>query len=437
MYSNREIRKGYRYAVCTAIAVALTAGYVSDVPFAKANSGSGASEVIVYSQEKDLAKAEKAVVGQPGDASLRAALARAYLGAGRFESAVETFRDAIALGDQSSSTALSLAIAYVGTGRNADALTLLNQRRDSLPASDYGLAIALAGDTGRGVAVLSDELRGGNSDVKLRQNLAYAFALDGRWLEARLMAAQDVGADQLDERISDWAAQARPEDYRQRVASLLGVPVRSDQGQPEFLALSNSGDEAPTALALADSEAVDSANGELPAVESGESNWSVDDSQSSGLYAADDPSSSRQFDEAFAVSDSSSRFVSRPVVQSIPSSSEPATRKSWHPSPTGRSTHLVQLGSFSSPGNAERAWKIYQNRYPTLRDHDLRITEAVVNGKNFWRVAAAGYDYSSARSMCSSVKMSGFGCIAHAEARPLPGALPQGSGSGPMRARRR
>lgn len=481
MYSNRENRKTLRYAVCTALAASLIAGCAGGNPLAKANSKAAVAATSAnYPSEKVITKAEKAVAKAPRDASLRVELANAYLGAGRFEAAVVTFEDAISLGVNSPRTALSLALAYAGSGHNAKALTVLDQWRDSIPASDYGLAIALAGETSRGVAVLSDELRGGTVDAKLRQNLAYAYALDGRWREARLMAAQDLPADQLDARISEWAMQGRAQDYRKRVAGLLGAPVRSDSGQPEHLALSNISAEAQPMMAMAASEppvaAVSEApalaantDRELPLVESSESFSGAGTSEpsspvlpvekqaaaplspkpavrvnpqpvreASAVVARNEPVSApvgQEFDDAFAAPDSSQRYVSRPVVQPVPSRDEPVPVASRATSQRG-SSHLVQLGSFSSLKNAQRARKIYQRRHPDLAEQDLRITKAVVRGKKYWRVAAVGYDRRSARKMCSNVKIRGFGCIAYAASRPLPGALPQPSGSGPMRARR-
>jgi len=79
----------------------------------------------------------------------------------------------------------------------------------------------------------------------MRQNLAYAYALDGSWREAKLMAQQDVPADKLNERLQTWAAMASPDDTRRRVASLIGAPLRSDTGQPMALARS----ELPGTLA--------------------------------------------------------------------------------------------------------------------------------------------------------------------------------------------
>lgn len=454
MHSTRANRKSFRFAVCTALAAGLVAGAAVADPFS--GNGSEAVAKAEYSDNKVLAKAEKAVVRDPQNIALRAELASAYLGAGRFDSAITTYEDAIALGDASPRTALSLALAYAGTGRNADAKALLDQWRDSIPASDFGLAVALAGDTGRGVSILSDQLRGDNANAKLRQNLAYAYALDGRWREARVMAAQDLPANLLDARISEWAMQGRPEDYQKRVAGMIGAPVIADAGQPAFLALNGAAPEARPAMAVADLPApAPVRDSELPPVDSGESFWGFETREPASLlapvekYAAAPPSpqpaarsmpaetpAAKAFGEAFAASDTGPDFISRPVVQAIPERKVEKSRLAIARLPSTDSTHLVQLGSFSSRENAERAWKIYQRRYPSLAGRDLQITEAVVRGKRYWRVAAAGFDRSSARSMCSSVKGRGHGCIAYHQGSPLPGAVQQ-AGSGQMLARRR
>jgi hypothetical protein len=86
-------------------------------------------------------------------------------------------------------------------------------------------------------------------------------------------------------------------------------------------------------------------------------------------------------------------------------------------------SHLVQLGSFSSKANAERAWSIFLSRNPELAQFDRKLTEAVVGGKRYWRVSAAGFDRGSARQMCSTVRTRGGACILWAAGNPLPGAV--------------
>jgi hypothetical protein len=88
------------------------------------------------------------------------------------------------------------------------------------------------------------------------------------------------------------------------------------------------------------------------------------------------------------------------------------------------STHLVQLGSFSSEANARRAWDIFTAHNAELRNYRLTITPAVVNGRNFWRVAAAGLDGNAARHLCSDVRNRGGACFAYAANRAPAGAAP-------------
>jgi len=437
-----------RYAFGTALAAALLAGGAGMSQTAFADRGVASQE---RSSIKAIAKAEKAAAKAPRNAAMRVSLGHAYLASGRFESAVQAFRDALSLGDATASTALSLSLAQVASGDQGGGVATLDQWRESIPASDFGLALALAGETGRGVAVLADALRSGEDSPKLRQNLAYGYALDGRWQEARVMAAQDVPADQLDQRISEWALQGRPEDFRKRVAALLAVPLRSDQGQPEYLAL-NGGAAAAPQFAAAAAPAAPAADAELPPA--GEpDDWS----EAQPAFAAAPAPEPLPFESAFAepaasapaVPSGGTSFVTRPVIQELPARSlEPGrkanTSRAQAPSqraslavPVGAGdTHRVQLGSFLSEERARKAWSIFVSRNPELREFRMLITAAVVNGRNFWRVAATGLDARGASSLCSNVRGRGAGCIAYSVNRPLPGAVPA-HGSAAVRTARR
>ena len=184
--------------------------------------------------------AEAAVLAQPRNARFRAMLGAAYLEAGRFQSAATSFQDAMSLGDNSPRTALSLALAETALGRYDRASALLDDWRDDLDPADLGLALALAGQPERGAQVLANALRAGQNTPKVRQNLAYAYALSGDWRAARLMAAEDVPPDEINQRIGEWARSVQPEMYQTRVAKLLGAPVVRDPGQPVMLALVNN-----------------------------------------------------------------------------------------------------------------------------------------------------------------------------------------------------
>ena len=445
MHTSHLRRSLLPLGLAGAIALAMAAGAgFSTGAVAKSSTDKAAAEAQKALAKGDVAKAigltEALVSADPRNPAYRALLGQAYLRGGRFDSAATSFNDAMKLGDNSAKTALSLALADVGAGRNAEAVAILNDWRDAIPAADLGLAYALAGESGRGVAILSDALRGGDNSTKVRQNLAYAYALDGRWREARVMAAQDVPPEKLDARISDWVMKARPEDSKLRIAALLRVPMVADAGQPTALALDASGDQEQLAAetgAVKSAAPVVAAASELPAADAPADTLAQYQPVDAPVAAPAEPTP-----EAFTQA-----FNSTPMVQPLPQigpellTPAPArTRMAIAARPTtiahrpglrprhaaakvaGRgSSHRVQLGSFASEQGARRAWGHYASKNPELRNFKMAITQATVNGKRFWRVAAAGLDGRGATGLCSAVKNRGGVCFAYAASRTLPG----------------
>lgn len=392
-------------------------------------SAKGAQAALAKGQvEKAVQLAEALVAANPREPSYRALLGQAYLKAGRFNSAVTTFNDAMKLGDNSARTALGLALANVAAGQPRDAVAILDDWRDAIPAADLGLALALAGETSRGVAVLSDTLRAGDASPKVRQNLAYAYALDGRWRDARVMMAMDVPADQIDARMSAWAQHAKPEDVNVRVAGLINAPLRGDPGQPVALALNQS--PASEQLA-AEQGAAPAPKGELaPAAASTAlaSYAPVVPAPAAAAEAAPARNFAQSFSSQEVVQPLPAGYTSASVVASAKAYAKPykvqARIASRAPAakavPAANGSHAVQLGSFSSPQGARRAWGILAARNPGLQGFKMVITPATVRGKNYWRVAAAGFDGRSANGMCASVKSRGGVCFAYMAKRGVP-----------------
>jgi Flp pilus assembly protein TadD len=443
--STRMIGPKFGLAVTTAIASVMLSGCATgNAPPAALSASKAEAAIAKGKPAKAVASAEAAVLAQPHNAAYRATLGAAYLDAGRFASAATSFDDAMHLGDTSPRTALSLALALAGAGKQTESFGVLNNSQKEIAKSDLGLAYSLAGYPERGIAVLSDAIRSGENSAKARQNLAYSYALAGRWKEARLMAAEDVPANEVGARMAEWAAQNSPEYHQVRIAGLLGVPAGAkDTGQPVALALNNN----PTVEQLA-AEATDRDGGELapvapvsqPAVAvAAPAPFASPVPASFELPPIGDappvtfaemapvpaPAAPRQtFSSAFAapvVSDAGG------YVESV--KAKPAAKTSQGSllrTVSVGGSHLVQLGSFASEAGAKRAWSIYAKRYPELAAHDMVITEAVVKGKRYWRVSAAGFDRGTSRAMCGKVKNSGAGCFAWAEGRPMPGAIDSG-----------
>ncbi len=444
MYATSRTTRTLGFALTSAMAGALLAGCATQAaPRADLAAAKAEAALAKGKTGTAIAMAEEAVQAEPRNSAYRAMMGSAYLEAGRFASAATSFDDAMALGDNSTRTALSLALSLTGQGKYSEAVAVLNDWNDAIAPADLGLAYALAGQPQQGVKVMSDAIRGGENTPKMRQNLAYAYALAGQWREARLMAAQDVPADKLGDRIQEWALITQPEAWQQQVAALIGAPAGVvDSGQPTALALSNtpgieqlateaSALAAPTVAGNEPAATPQPIARELPAL-GGAPAVAVQTYEPPRTQRPDD------FQTAFAtiaptggsmaqVAQDAMRFVQEPVVQTA------AVRQGVAPraeravvAKRSEGTHLVQLGSFASEQGARRAWGIYAKKYAELANHEMVITEAVVRGKRYWRVSAAGYDRASSNAMCGRVKSGGQGCFAYAESRPLPGAVDTG-----------
>ena len=347
--------------------------------------------------------AEQAVQVDGRNPALRLLLANTYLRAGRFESARQAYADAIELGDDSSKAAIGLVLSELALGQNNAALDTINTYGDVLPAADLGLALVMAGQHERGIDVLTDAIRQGQNQPKVRQNLALAYALSGMWGEAKIMAGQDIPADQVDARIQSWAAMARPEDTRRRVASLLGSPLISDSGQPEALALAHfpangAGQPAAPEKAVA---AVAPAEAPAPQVP----------------YPSD---ALARIDLAPSTAPSTApKMVSIPVIQPLPARQPAPVRvaQAAHAAPKanpghGAGTHVVQVGAFNSEESAHRAWHHFAARNPNLQGHASMVTKVSVHGHDFWRLQAAGFTgRAAAATVCGTLRAHGSACM--------------------------
>jgi len=376
---------------------------------------------------KAMEIAEKAVAASPRDGALRAALGRAYLKEGRFQSAATALTDAVTLGENSSRTLLSLALAQTGAGQSREAAATLDAGRNTIPAVDLGLALALAGETSRGTVVLGDALRAGDQSDKLRANLAYAYALDGRWAEARNLVALDMDAAKVDERMTEWAKAAAPEAARERVASLLGVAMKADGGLPARLALAPAATDAPV-LAAADAAAVNAPTlaaapeAELPAMVEAP----VEAAPAPIQFAAVEPVAAEAAPKleiahkagavkprVKLVKAKLAKRVKAKAVEEVKPEAEPVLA-TVEPKVAG-GDHLVQLGAFLSEKNASRAKAAALLRDKSLSESDVTVAKAVVGGKTFWRVMVAGLDASGAAGKCQSIRKLGGVCFARSE----------------------
>ena len=384
---------------------------------------------------KAVGLAEAAVAGSPRDASYRALLGQAYLNDGRFSSATAALNEAVELGATDSHTILSLTLSQIAQNKNADAVALLTQHRDTVPASDIGLALALAGDNEGAIYVLTEAARAEGADARTRQNLALAYALSGRWVQARMLASQDLSPAKLEARMAEWSKLAEQPDAQIRVASLIGTKAQQDAGMPVRLALSNfsdtqmaaaepavqvaSADPAPVAtyappppVVLADAgSAIRSV--ELPMPERG-----VD-----GVVPVTELPQPKPAGEVILADGGAYRAAPRVAGEGR---IRPAQKQALElatvliPKAMGfdakkPSGWAVQLGAYDSLGIAKEKWGGLKKRNSELANFPASSHAATVKGRTFYRLTVNGLaTRADATSLCNQLKAQGQSCFIRA-----------------------
>ena len=408
----------------------------SAVKGAKANLAYGlraqmALEAGDYVSAVDLA--EKAAENSPRDGTIRLLLGNAYFAGGRFASAEAAYGDALALSPSDPSVILKRALVQIAQGKNGEALAALDSARGLIEPADYGLALALAGQPAQAVEVLEPAARAVGADSRVRQNLALAYALAGDWTAARTIAAQDLPADQIDARVQQWMALAKPARSSDQIAALVGVsPAAADPGQPVRLALNPDAtryaaaaapqqvaeaDPAPVVPAapaftapVAEPVAVAQATPPAPVV--------ATEQQPSFDPIAAVASLASQAKEA--AGELASNFVSTPKPAAAPRKPAPV-RPAVAPRVSGNSKAVVQLGAYSSSERVSLAWAQFVKKYPALASYSpVRARFDSAKG-TVWRLSVQGFgSQREAQVRCQSLRSKGGNCFVRANAGDAP-----------------
>ena len=359
--------------------------------------------------------AEKAVEKTPKSAELRALLGNCYFAAGRFKSAEAAFRDSLTLQPVQPQVVLKYALVQIAQGKNREAVALLNEARPILETSDYGLALALAGRPADAVAVLDPAARERGADATVRQNLALAHALAGEWEQARIIAAQDVPANLLDQRIDQWMQLATPKHASDQVAALVGVtPAAADAGQPVQLALN------PTATRLADAAPVPQQ--ETPVVEAA----AVAPAPIAVAAVAPAPPPARV---SMATVAATAVAEAKAVLASIlphgvvaaPKPAQKPQRAAQSAARRGNSPAVVQLGSYGSPERVLTAWNGAAHKFGALKAYAPMSAKFASQKGTFYRLSVRGFDsVGEASALCKSLRRQGGACFVRNSAGDVP-----------------
>lgn len=388
-----------------------------------------------------LGQVELAVSLDNQNGGHRALLGQAYLSSGRFASAITAFDDAMALGINDPQTVVGLILSKIATGETKAALTMIEAHRDVLPASDAGLAQALAGDLQRAVYTLTEAARAPDAGARTRQNLALALALSGRWAPARIIASQDLSPAKLDGRMAEWAAMAQQSQPAYRVASLIGVSPVADSGMPVRLALV-APQGAPAAMADASAAfdpaplaefapppppaAVVAAISETiaqPAIRSVELPMPTSPEKvTEAQIILADTSPYRVKPGAFSeAAPMRAAVVKPPSATERPATTDARVLAARVTAPAMRARNFdakkpagwaVQLGAFDTLGIAKEKWAAASRAHANLREFPASSQSAAVKGRTFYRLTVNGLaSRAEAMELCASLQASGQGCF--------------------------
>jgi Flp pilus assembly protein TadD len=362
--------------------------------------------------------AERAVAKNPDDAGFRALLGNSYFAGGRFRSAEAAYRDSLTIYGNQPQTVLKLALVEIALGKNNDAVAVLNRSRAVLDASDYGLALALAGRTDQAIAVLDPAARQVGADATVRQNLALAHALRGDWAEAKTIAAQDVPAGQLDARIQQWMQLASPKHASDQVAALVGVtPAAVDAGQPVQLALNKSDTgQALAAVQPAPAPAPQKSaqTAEAPAKPAFVATAAPQAIPAPVLAVAPAPPPPRVGTLA-ALAESAVNEAKSVLASVMHKAEAPKAAKPHHAVATahrGNSSTVVQLGSYGSADRVLAAWDKAARKYSALKSYAPMSARFTSPKGTFYRLSVRGFSgFSEANALCNSLKAKGGSCF--------------------------
>lgn len=338
---------------------------------------------------RNVEAAEQAVQASPDDLEARKALAHAYFTAGRFRSAAQAYDDALAMSQGDDSLRLRKVLSLLAQGDRNTALVELDRVRASW---DAGLAYALAGQTKRGIDLLSEAARSPAATARVRQNLAFAYALDGQWAQARAVAAQDLDPAGTEARVRQWAELASTANPAVQTASLIGIaPITSDGGRPIGLA-----------YVPPESRAVRQAATRMPETSPIET----------VTVTAVPPAPAMEAREAVAAALGPKTTVpvaTSTAVDRLMAGGPARPRRSG----VAASQWVVQLGAYDRTELLEANWQhIARRNAKLLGGYDAVRTEATIGDRRFHRLAIAGFDTRSAAiDLCETLQAKGRDCF--------------------------
>ncbi|NJC33237.1 Flp pilus assembly protein TadD [Sphingomonas jejuensis] len=385
----------------TSLAGELPAGQASAIAADRAlAAGDGAAAV---------AAAEEAVARSPDRAHYRTLLGRAYLASGRYRSAETAFTEALTLETTDGRAAGGLVLCQLALGRPGAARASLGDYARIIQPTDLGLLVALAGDPATGIMLLEQEARRAGGSPRLRQNLSLAYALAGRWPDARAMAAADLGDEAARARMLEWSAATGPAMATARIAAMTAPAAPYDPGRPVALALG----AAPAGIATA---AVEPTGEAKPLTIESAPPAPIQFAGFGGVQFAP----RREVVQALPANYRSAAPTVRASVAVAIAAAE--RRRQPRPSAAPSAQAIVQIGAFASPALARMGWETARRRMPELARFSSTGATLSRPGATLYRLGVSGFaGRGEAVALCERFRRTGGSCFVRQAAgdRPL------------------
>lgn len=368
-----------------------------------------------------VSNAEAATLLLPRDAETRALLGRAYLASGRFRSAETALGDALTLDPSLGRMAVTRALAQIALGQDEAALESLAAAEGRAPEADIGLALALLGRGDQARERLLSAVRKPGTDPRTRQNLAMAYALEGRWNDAAAVAAQDVPADKMADRLRRWAMIAQlKSDPAMQVGALLGVLPAADSGQPLALALVAAPPAPEAPVLVADAPTVSMP---LPFVAPA----------APAMQNPVSPAAPAPVAAAAATLPLQAEAPAAAPNQPVAKLAAPKAAALVYAQPraTVEGKWAVQLGAFYSVRRTEAAWTKLNSQATFLSAYTPTGSGLRRSKSTLYRLSVSGFsNRAEATSLCMRIRAVGGACFVRSAAgeRPMQWTLRTGPG---------
>jgi Flp pilus assembly protein TadD len=175
----------------------------------EARQGLGETYLMMGASEEAAAQFRDLLAHRPSDQAARRGLASALIAMNQPELAQQQLEMALQADARDYRALNALGVVLDMQGRHADAQREYRRGIGMAPdfaalRSNFGLSLAICGEAGQAIDVLAPLASRSAADVRIRQNLAFAYVMAGDFEKALQLGRQDLPEPQAQRELSDF-----------------------------------------------------------------------------------------------------------------------------------------------------------------------------------------------------------------------------------------